>query len=63
MASVTAIEMKRSRKPVRRIGVSYWVFGNRKEDEGIHILGMTSLTKLRTLGRKTGFEEKLMNLF
>lgn len=63
VASVTAIEMERSRKPARRIGMSYWVFGDRKDGEGIHGLSVGSLTRLRTLGGETGFGEKLMNCF
>ena len=52
MVSITTIKMERSRKPVRIIGVNYWVFGGIKKEEGIHALGMGNLTKLRTLGEK-----------
>lgn len=32
VASITAIEMERSRQIVRRIGVSYWVVGDSKKE-------------------------------
>lgn len=46
VVSVKAVELEKSRQILRRIEVSFCVFGDRAEDD-IHILGVGKLTKVK----------------